>query len=93
MAEVFRVERKGPKGPDTEAHTFCVVAVANREAVRLNYSGVTAAINGASGHKAREGCKRFCAALNALFDDYMNGKFHEDNPNPPDMTIEEYMQS
>lgn len=81
MYEPFSVERKGPKGPDSAEHTFCVVATANREAIRQGYSGVSAAINGASssdsGKSARRACERFAKALNQLYAQYMDGEFHD----------------
>lgn len=82
MSDPFQVERKGPPGPDSHEHVFCVVAVANREAERLGYSGAVAAINGASssdgGKSARRACERLAKAMNQLFASYMEGRFHEE---------------
>lgn len=77
--EPFEVRRHGPGGPDSHKHTFCVVAVANPECVRLGYSGESASINGASssdGPSARRACERLCSALNQAFERYMHGEFH-----------------
>lgn len=80
----FYVERKGPSGPDSAVHTFCVIAKANSEAIRLKYSDLTAAINGASssddGKSARRACEKLAKALNQVFAQYMEGYFHDDAP-------------
>ncbi len=76
----FYVKRFGPKGPDSHKHTYCVVASANKECVRLKFSGATASINGAAssdGTSAKEACQLLCDALNEQFARYMRGEFHK----------------
>ncbi len=75
----FKVKRFGPKGKDSYKHTYCVVAVANKECVRLGFSATDAAINGASSSDAKhakDAAQKLCDALNEQFNRYMRGEFH-----------------
>lgn len=72
----FKLVRHGPKGPDSHRHIFCVTAMANAEAVRLGFSGKTAAIHGAGGSQSREVAQKLCDELNETFARYWRGEFH-----------------
>lgn len=76
----FIVHRVGPRGPDTYRHLFCAMAVGNHELVRTKESPEYALINGASGSipaDSRKAVQRLVDELNAVWDRYLAGEFHD----------------
>lgn len=77
----FFLKRIGPKGADTAKHMFCVGAKGDPELVRTGESDAEVLVNGSLGAQAREPVQRLVDALNAVWEDYLDGKFCEDAQN------------
>src|SRR5262252_6096667 len=79
----FFLKRIG-KGRDSSRHLFCIGAKGNPELIRTGETDAEVLINGASssdsGKMARAGCQGAIDALNQVWQDYLDGKFHEDFP-------------
>lgn len=78
----FCIKRVGPRGPDTHEHLFCVVAKGNPELVRTGESDAEILVNSTSssdgGAGARAAVTRLVDALNGVWEDYLAGRFHEE---------------
>lgn len=78
----FFLKRVGPRGADTHAHLFCIGAKGNPELVRTGETDAEVLINGASssdgGKGARLAITKVVDELNAVWDAYLRGEFHDE---------------